>query len=38
MAQKDLVCNMVVDEKKAQYTSEVNGNKYTRCFSHDSGK
>lgn len=27
MAQKDPVCNMMVDEKKAQYTSQVNGQK-----------
>jgi YHS domain-containing protein len=31
MAQKDPVCNMMVDEKKAQYTSEVNGQRIYLC-------
>jgi YHS domain-containing protein len=31
MAQKDPVCNMMVDEKKAQHTSEANGQKIYLC-------
>ena len=31
MAQKDPVCNMMVDEKEAQYTSDVNGQKIYLC-------
>jgi YHS domain-containing protein len=31
MAQKDPVCNMMVDEKKAQNVSEVNGQKIYLC-------
>jgi YHS domain-containing protein len=31
MAQKDPVCNMMVDEKKAQHISEVNGQKIYLC-------
>ena len=32
MAQKDPVCNMMVDEKKAQHVSEANGQKIYLCF------
>jgi YHS domain-containing protein len=31
MAQRDPVCNMMVDEKKAQHVSEVNGQKVYLC-------
>ena len=31
MAQKDPVCNMMVDEKKALHISEVNGKKIYLC-------
>jgi Cu+-exporting ATPase len=31
MAQKDPVCNMMVDEKKTQHISEVNGQKVYLC-------
>ena len=31
MAQKDPVCNMMVDEKKAQHVSEVTGQKIYLC-------
>jgi YHS domain-containing protein len=31
---KDPVCNMVVDEKKAQHISEVNGQKVYLCSSN----
>jgi Cu+-exporting ATPase len=31
MAQKDPVCNMMVDENKAQHISEVNGQKIYLC-------
>jgi YHS domain-containing protein len=31
MAQKDPVCNMMVDEKKAQHVSEANGQKIYLC-------
>jgi YHS domain-containing protein len=31
MAQRDPVCNMMVDEKKTQHISEVNGQKVYLC-------
>ena len=31
---KDPVCNMMVDEKKAQYVSEVNGQEVYLCSSN----
>ena len=31
MSQKDPVCNMMVDEKKAQHISEVDGQKIYLC-------
>jgi YHS domain-containing protein len=31
MAQRDPVCNMMVDEKKAQHISEANGQKIYLC-------
>ena len=31
MAQRDPVCNMMVDEKKAQHISETNGQKIYLC-------
>ena len=31
MVQKDPVCNMMVDENKAQNISEVNGQKFYLC-------
>jgi YHS domain-containing protein len=31
MAQKDPVCNMMVDEKNAQHISEANGQKIYLC-------
>jgi YHS domain-containing protein len=34
MAQKDPVCNMMVDEKKAQHISEVSGQKIYLCSAH----
>jgi YHS domain-containing protein len=34
MAKKDPVCNMIVDEKKAQHISEVNGQKVYLCSAH----
>ena len=38
MAQKDPVCNMMVDEKKAQYTSEVNGQRIYLCSAQTNGR
>lgn len=38
MAQKDPVCNMTVDEKNAQYISEVNGQKVYLCSGHCKGQ
>ena len=32
MVQKDPVCGMMVDEKKAQHVSEVSGQKIYLCF------
>jgi YHS domain-containing protein len=31
MVQRDPVCNMMVDEKKTQYVSEVNGQRVYLC-------
>jgi YHS domain-containing protein len=38
MAQKDPVCNMMVDENKALYISEVNGNKIYLCSEQCKGQ
>jgi Cu+-exporting ATPase len=38
MVQKDPVCNMMVDEKKAQYTSEANGKKIYLCSAQCKGQ
>ena len=35
MAQKDPVCNMMVDEKKAQHVSEANGQRKSICVLHN---
>jgi YHS domain-containing protein len=34
MTQKDPVCNMMIDEKNAQHTSEINEQKIYLCSAH----
>ena len=34
MTQKDPVCNMMIDEKNAQHTSEIKGQKIYLCSAH----
>jgi YHS domain-containing protein len=38
LAQKDPVCNMMVDEKKALHISEVNGRKIYFCSAQCKGQ